>query len=101
MAENGIVPEESLKRPLKIEEEEKPIYPPQSIFPEDSATTKAEKLERNGENGQHLITDEPAAKRVKTEQPEAGEASIKTNGGNKNNGDSRDKVRGIALVKEE
>jgi tRNA-dihydrouridine synthase 3 len=62
--------------------------------------TKAEKIERNGVNGkaEDLDEQEPAAKRIKLED------SIETvagNGPEEKKVDSRDKVKGIALVKTE
>lgn len=93
---NPLEPSSSLKRPLD-DVVNKPL--PQPILPEDSAVTKAEKVERSGQvavNGsQHDITDlaEPAIKRVKLENGEAHAATPRI--------DARDKVKGVALIKEE
>ncbi|KAK0123076.1 tRNA-dihydrouridine synthase 3 [Cadophora gregata f. sp. sojae] len=93
MADNAPIQEETLKRSL--DSDIKPEYPPQTILPEDSAVTKIEKAERNGSIKQEA-SEEPAAKRVKIEQPET-----ELNGQSKQLTDSRDKVRGVALVKPE
>lgn len=93
MADSAPIPEETLKRSL--ETDVKPEYPPQTILPEDSAVTKIEKAERNGSIKQE-DSEEPAAKRVKIEQHEAA-----PNGNGNPATDSRDKVRGVALVKPE
>ena len=93
MADNAPIPEETLKRSLDTDV--KLEYPPQTILPEDSAVTKIEKPERNGSSKQE-VSEEPAAKRVKIEQHEA-----TTNGNGNSVPDSRDKVRGVALVKPE
>ena len=94
---NPLAPEQSLKRPLEGEQLEE-AHPPQPIFPEDSAVTKAEKIERNGVNwhdGEEapVATEvsEPPPKRVKVEQRETEAPKA----------DARDKVKGIALVKPE
>ncbi len=83
---NPLEPTQSLKRPLEGEQLEE-AHLPRPVLPEDSAVTKAEKIERNGVNGR----GEPAAKKVKVEQEEdvAPEAS------------KRQKVKGIASVKPE
>jgi tRNA-dihydrouridine synthase 3 len=96
--QNSAEPEQSLKRPIDHFSEEQ-ARPSQPILPEDSVT-KAEKIERNGVNGkaEDLDEQEPAAKRIKMED------SIETVAGNGPEGkkvDSRDKVKGIALVKTE
>jgi len=85
--------------------------PPQPILPEDSAVTKAEKVERNGANAEahELNSEEPAAKRVKLDQPETESSpnfSNQTLDYNKPEteslkADKREKVKGIALVKPE
>lgn len=94
---NPIAPEYSLKRPLEGQQLEE-AHPPQPIFPEDSAVTKAEKIERNGVNADAVeaaeppVTSEasgPPSKRIKVESAEAPKV------------DARDKVKGIALVKPE
>jgi tRNA-dihydrouridine synthase 3 len=68
---NPLAPEQALKRPLEGGQLEEG-HPRQPILPEDSAVTKAEKVERNGVNaGEHkLKSEEPAAKRVKLNLPE-------------------------------
>jgi len=101
MSEQGphlVEPEPSLKRSIGNTAWEAAL-PTQPIFPEDSAVTKAEKIEKNGLNGtgEHLEGHEPAAKRVKMEDQL--EAAI--NGAEDKKPDSRDKVKGIALVKTE
>jgi tRNA-dihydrouridine synthase 3 len=98
---NPADPEQSLKRPLN-EEQLAEAHPPlpSFILEENSAVTKAEKVESNGVNvkGKILDTAEPAAKRVKMGEPVEGLAE---NGHEKKKIDSRDKVKGIALVKPE
>ena len=87
--------EQLLKRPIGLLSEEK-----QPVLPQDSAVTKAEKIERNGANGNSddLEGQEPVAKRVKMEgQVKA----VAENGTKEKKVDSRDKVKGIALVKTE
>lgn len=86
---NPLNPEQSLKRPLNGEQKEE-AHPPQPIFPEDSAVTKAEKIERNGLSSDTPEASERPPKRVKVD--EEGTEAPK---------DSRDKVKGIALVKSE
>ncbi|KAI9730152.1 MAG: tRNA-dihydrouridine synthase 3 [Claussenomyces sp. TS43310] len=92
---NPAEPSQSLKRPSQQVEEGQPAQP---IFPEDSALTKAEKIERNGSNVLHADHEEagdgaePPSKRVKV-QAEAFEV--------RESNDRRDKVKGIALVKPE
>jgi len=83
---NPLVPAQSLKRPLEEEQLEE-AHPPQPILPEDSAVTKAEKIERNGVNGH----EEPAAKKVRFTQTEEVADEVP----------KRQKVKGIALVKPE
>ena len=56
---NPLNPSEPLKRPLEIDEQNP--NPPQVPFPEDTATTKAEKVERHG----FTEYDSQPAKRVK------------------------------------
>jgi tRNA-dihydrouridine synthase 3 len=92
---NPLAPEQSLKRPLEGEQLEE-AHPPQPIFPEDSAATKAEKIERNGVNGHDAAeapvsteVSEPPLKRVKVEELRTEAPTV----------DARDKVKGIALVK--
>ncbi|TVY49802.1 tRNA-dihydrouridine(47) synthase [NAD(P)(+)] [Lachnellula occidentalis] len=96
---NPLAPEQSLKRPLEGQQLEE-AHPPQPIFPQDSAVTKAEKIERNGVNADTVeaaeapITSEvsePPSKRVKVEERTAEAPTV----------DARDKVKGIALVKPE
>jgi tRNA-dihydrouridine synthase 3 len=89
---NPADPEQSLKRPIAHVEEQ--AHPPQPIFP-DSAVTKGEKVERNGVIC-NLDAHEPATKRVKMEDIMEGVAE---NGAEEKKLDSRDKVKGIALVK--
>ncbi|ESZ92157.1 hypothetical protein SBOR_7452 [Sclerotinia borealis F-4128] len=87
---NPVEPSQSLKRPLDGEQLEE-AHPPQPILPEDSAITKAEKVERNGANGDSANNGEPAAKRVRTEEQDHKPTTT----------DSRDRVRGIASIKAE
>lgn len=67
MEANPLDPTEPLQRPPPhvVSDE---AHPPQPLFPEDSAVTKAEKLERNGP-GTDALNDyaEPPAKRVRLE----------------------------------
>jgi len=95
---NPVDPEQSLKRSIgNVAGEAAP--PTQPIFPEDSAVTKAEKNEKNGVNGkgEHLEGQEPATKRIKMED----QVDSAENGAEDKKVDSRDKVKGIALVKTE
>jgi tRNA-dihydrouridine synthase 3 len=83
----------SSKRPLEGEQSEA-VATSQQILPGDSAVTRAEKSEGNGINGHDAVvgSEEPVAKRVKlddTNQQEAPKA------------DARDRVKGLAMVKEE
>ena len=87
---NPVEPSQSLKRPLDGEQLEE-AHPPQPILPEDSAVTKAEKVERNGANGSSVSNGEPAAKRVKVQEQD--QKSTPT--------DSRDRVKGVAPIKAE
>jgi hypothetical protein len=88
---NPLEPIQPLKRPLEVEQKEE-AHPPQPIFDEDSAVTKAEKVERNGTNGDAatLVSSEPASKRAKLDQPEEVPKV-----------DARDRVKGVASVKAE
>jgi tRNA-dihydrouridine synthase 3 len=105
-ATNPFAPEQALKRPLEGEQLEE-AHPPQPILPEDSAVTKAEKVERNGENVQEheLESEEPAAKRVKLGHSELESSSLaQFEAGPETEAvkvDRREKVKGIALVKPE
>ena len=96
---NPLAPEQPLKRPLEGQQLEE-AHPPQPIFPEDSAVTKAEKIERNGVNANTVeaaeapITSEvsgPPSKRIKVDEQNVEAPKV----------DARDKVKGIALVKPE
>lgn len=88
-------PTSSIKRPL----EQDNILPKQPVLPGDSVMTKAKKLERSGlidTNGNHFDgteSAEPESKRVKLDNSKAEVGSHKV--------DARDKVKGVALVKEE
>jgi len=95
---NPADPEQSLKRSIGLVED--PPNPPQPIFPEDLAVTKAEKFERNGVTltEDNLDGQEPAAKRVKMDDSMEG---VVENGAEEKKVDARDKVKGIALVKTE
>lgn len=88
----------SLKRPL-----DDPQLEPQPIFQEDSAVSKAEKAEINGVNtisgdtkdGSEVI--EPSSKRLRLQdEPLDGISESEPR-----QTDSRDKIRGIAMIKEE
>jgi tRNA-dihydrouridine synthase 3 len=96
---NPVEPEQSLKRPIGLLSEEQ-VHSPQPVFPADSALTKTEKVERNGTNVKEEPSDakEPAPKRVKMEDPLEG---VVRNGTEETKLDSREKVKGIALVKTE
>jgi hypothetical protein len=89
--------EKTLKRSLR-EEQLEVAHPPQPILPEDSAVTKAEEVERNGVSVKEHKFEEPSAKRIKMEEFVEGMAE---NGRAEKKLDSRDKVKGIALVKPE
>lgn len=88
---------ESVKRPAESELSQEPsTAPTQPVLPAATAATEGDKLESNGAvgNGAQAApegSEEPAAKRVKLDEPEA--VAPKT--------DARDKVRGITLVKPE
>jgi tRNA-dihydrouridine synthase 3 len=103
---NPLAPEQALKRPLEGEQLEE-AHPPYPSLPEDSAVTKAEKVQRNGENVEEhgLESEEPTAKRVKLEHPELESSSLaQLKAGPEAEAvkaDRREKVRGIALVKPE
>lgn len=90
-------PDRPQKRPLENDHVEDTTAP-QPITSTNSAATKTERIERNGANGfeggneQANDIDEPSAKKLKTD-----ESGLE----NKRPTDSRDKVKGIALVKEE
>lgn len=96
---NPVDPEQSLKRSIGLLSDEQ-AQPTQPIFLEDSAVTKAEKVERNGTSvtEEHSDTKEPAPKRVKMEDSVD---EVVENGHAENMVDSREKVKGIALVKTE
>jgi tRNA-dihydrouridine synthase 3 len=96
---NPAGPEQSLKRPIGLLSEEQ-AHVPQPIFSEDPAVTRAEKVERNGVSLKEKALDgqEPAAKRVKMDDQVDGAAG---NGAEEKKVESRDKVKGIALVKTE
>ncbi|KAM3065900.1 tRNA-dihydrouridine synthase 3 [Clarireedia jacksonii] len=86
---NPVEPSQPLKRPLDGEQLEE-AHPPQPILPGDSATTKAEQVERNG------VTDsfgngEPAAKKARLDAPEADSQPTSEVG----------RVHGIAPIKAE
>jgi tRNA-dihydrouridine synthase 3 len=83
-------PAQPPKRALEGEQLEK-THTPLPVLPEDSAVTKTEKVERNGAQQDDTRSEEPSAKRVKLEQSEAEAPKV----------DSRNKVKGIALVKPE
>lgn len=87
---NPLELEQSLKRPLNEETSEGDHSQP--ILPEDSAVTKAEKVIANGTVGETPVanTDSPLKKRKLYSEP-----------AETPNGDARDKVKGIALVKAE
>jgi tRNA-dihydrouridine synthase 3 len=90
--QNPLDPVQLLKRPLDGEQLEE-AHTLQPVLPEDSAATKAEKVERNGtiENSDVEDSAEPATKRIKLDQPQ--QQAPRTN--------TREKVKGLALIKEE
>jgi tRNA-dihydrouridine synthase 3 len=96
---NPLAPEQSLKRPAEAQPE-KEAHPPQPIFEEDSAVTKAEKVERHGPEvafGNAVAEDEfeeSPAKRLKLEPDPTTNTELPK-------ADAREKVKGIALVKPE
>lgn len=107
-APNPLEAEKSLKRPANGEQTED-TRPPQPIFPDDSAITKAEKIERNGfkaENDSSSLAEAPPIY-VKTEEHDSslGEGpaakKVKLEHSEDTKVDTRDKVKGIALVKTE
>ena len=83
---------QSLKRPLEGQQSEEAL-PKQPVLPRDSAVTMAEKVTGNGlENGDshvHSPLESPSKKRTKLDHTEAPKV------------DTRDKVKGVALVKAE
>lgn len=84
-------PSQSLKRPLE-EEQLEGSSSQQPILPEDSAVTKAEKIETNGrivDSNQTSSSSEPATKKVKLD-----EEPLQKN-------DARNNERGQTLVKVE
>ena len=90
-------PAQSLKRPPDVEQVND-TYSPHTIQPEDSAATNANQVEANGVNGADGIhqashSGEPGAKRLKLENGEQEAQSHKV--------DARNKVKGVALLKEE
>jgi tRNA-dihydrouridine synthase 3 len=103
---NPLAPEQALNHPLEGEQLEE-AHTPHLILPEDSAVTKAEKVERNGENiERHELDPEgPAAKRAKLGHPELESSSLaQFKAGPETEAvktDRREKVKGIALVKPE
>ncbi|KAL8825334.1 MAG: hypothetical protein Q9170_007833 [Blastenia crenularia] len=64
---NPLEPEASLKAPLSVGGVEREAHPQDTIFPLDSATTKAEKIERHGNHEEGF--QESAAKRIKIDNP--------------------------------
>jgi hypothetical protein len=89
---------QSLKRPLDVEQVND-THSPHTIQPKDSAATNTNQVEANGVNGADGIhheashSGEPAAKRLKLENGEQEAQSHKV--------DARNKVKGVALLKEE
>jgi hypothetical protein len=89
---------QSLKRPLDIEQVAN-AGSAQPIQRKDSAVTELENVEikgvtvTNGTNGEELDAVEPASKRLKLDNAEQEAQAHKIDG--------RDKVKGVALVKEE
>lgn len=93
---NPLDPEAGLKAPSagSVREE---AHPPQAPYPEDSSTTKAEKLERHGlaaEGSGAEGFEQSPAKRIKLDQENAVEPA-----GIKANADARQK--GVAPIKPE
>lgn len=89
---------QSRKRSLDVGQVAKAHFP-QPNQPEDSAAIEAEKVGRirvNGANSSHhgaLHSEEPASKKLKLDNGEQEAQS--------NMVDTRDKVKGVALVKQE
>ena len=86
---NPVEPSASLKRPLEGQQQLNEAHHT-PILPEDSAVTKAEKVEGNGLIEGSIHSEGPAAKRAKLVGPEV-----------KIGSDGRAKVHGVALVKQE
>jgi len=91
-------PAQSMKRSLDFKPAEDKNSP-QLDTPRDSAATTTEKVQSNGVAGAKAIHHDesdsggPAAKRVKLDNGEPEAQPVKV--------DARDKVKGVALVKEE
>jgi hypothetical protein len=89
---------QSLKRPLDVVLADEP-QTPRPVQPNDPAAAEANEVKANGVNGTkgvHQETSdsrEPASKRVKLDDGKSASESQKA--------DARDKVKGVALVKEE
>jgi tRNA-dihydrouridine synthase 3 len=89
---NPVDGSQSLKRPLEGEQTEE-AHPPQPILAEDSAVTKAEKVERHGAVEGSEETAEPSAKRTKLEESGAVETD--------NASGVPARVKGVARIKAE
>jgi hypothetical protein len=89
---NTLNPGQSLKRPLEGQQSEETL-PKQPVLPRDSAITMAERVTGNGiENGDAHVSsppESPSKKRTKLDHTETPKV------------DTRDKVKGVALVKAE
>lgn len=97
---NPIASEQSLKRPLEGEQLGASDGP-QTVFQEDSAVTKAEKIVRNGVNGHAVETSETAAAPENSTEPPSKRIKVDDQKEEAPNSDARTKVKGIALVKPE
>lgn len=86
------------KRPLE-EEHASDSTIPGPILPTDSPSTNADNVERNGVNG--LIVDVDQGKANGSSEPTAKKQKIEDSEPEKKPTDARDKVKGMALVKEE
>lgn len=118
------IPIADAANPLKRSLEHEDTKTTQPILPADSTATKAEKLESNGLDGGALLT-EPATKRAKLEaetasstqdsnghsiadpasngfgQGTATQEHTSVDSSENTNGNTRQKVKGVALVKAE
>ena len=92
---NPLDPSITLKRPPPDKQLEE-AHPPQPIYPEDSAMTKAEKVERNGPE----VSEEPSAKRIKLDTEDVKDEISATLNGEAPKVASRDN-KGIAMIKAE
>lgn len=90
-AANPLEPHENLKSPSALPEVEKEVHPQKIINDEDSAVTKAEKIERHGEPDGN-IQDSPT-KRIKFD--------ISTQDPSNNSVTQSERPKGVAPIKAE